>query len=175
MLIQLDRIREQPFRWQETLEIDPAQLDRTELAALGPVEWQGEIVFVDPGFLLRGELKSFQTLTCVRCLGVVEEVVVEPVDRLILTHSVRPVSELELQEEDMNVVHLSGEELNTEPIVVEQLQLIIPMKPLCRPDCGGLCPECGNNRNEASCRCSEETVDPRWSALVALRNQLGDD
>ena len=46
--------------------------------------------------------------------------------------------------------------------------LAIPMKPLCRRDCAGLCPSCGSNLNQASCNCPAEPVDPRLSALGKL-------
>jgi uncharacterized protein len=41
----------------------------------------------------------------------------------------------------------------------------MPMKPLCRPDCKGLCPECGTDRNTRTCSCTQRRLDPRWSAL----------
>lgn len=43
-----------------------------------------------------------------------------------------------------------------------------PMKPLCREDCSGLCPECGVNRNDGICDCGDGMRDPRWGALTAL-------
>ncbi len=46
--------------------------------------------------------------------------------------------------------------------------LAIPMKPLCRGDCAGLCPSCGHNLNQGSCGCSPQETDPRWSALSKL-------
>jgi uncharacterized protein len=41
----------------------------------------------------------------------------------------------------------------------------------CRPDCAGLCPVCGANRNEQSCDCSPDEPDPRWDALRALKSE----
>ncbi len=55
---------------------------------------------------------------------------------------------------------------------MEQLELNIPMKPLCRPDCKGLCPTCGADRNETACSCEEPTADSRWAALAALKSRL---
>ena len=43
-----------------------------------------------------------------------------------------------------------------------------PLQPLCRAECAGLCPECGQNRNLGSCACPEESLDARWGALQAL-------
>ena len=44
----------------------------------------------------------------------------------------------------------------------------MPMKPLCRKDCAGLCPTCGANLNEKDCGCVRETTNPRWHALSRL-------
>jgi len=56
----------------------------------------------------------------------------------------------------------------TEP-VRQALLVALPMKPLCREDCAGICPQCGANRNETQCGPAEETVDDRWSGLRSLR------
>ena len=50
----------------------------------------------------------------------------------------------------------------------EQSYLAIPMKPLCRPDCQGLCPHCGTNRNVATCTCENRWEDPRLAGLKSL-------
>jgi len=46
--------------------------------------------------------------------------------------------------------------------------LAVPMKPLCRGDCAGLCPNCGHNLNQGPCDCLPQKVDPRWSELNKL-------
>jgi uncharacterized protein len=52
--------------------------------------------------------------------------------------------------------------------VHDAIFLELPLAPLCRPDCQGLCPECGADKNEAPCECPGP-VDPRWATLDALR------
>ena len=58
--------------------------------------------------------------------------------------------------------------LDLTPVMREVLLLAVPLQPLCRPDCKGLCPECGNNRNETVCHHPSAEVDPRLSALRSL-------
>jgi uncharacterized protein len=48
--------------------------------------------------------------------------------------------------------------------------MAVPMKPLCREDCRGLCPTCGEDLNVTACGCAAEAADPRWEALRLLRN-----
>ena len=54
------------------------------------------------------------------------------------------------------------------PLVRDAIVLELPMAPLCRDDCSGLCPECGANRNEGDCGCVAPS-DPRWANLDVLR------
>ena len=54
------------------------------------------------------------------------------------------------------------------PLVREYMLLEVPISPLCKPDCKGLCPVCGENRNEVSCDHNNETIDTRLSALRSL-------
>ena len=58
-----------------------------------------------------------------------------------------------MHEQDLGELYLTEEILETDPILIEQLQLNVPMKPLCRPDCKGLCPDCGADLNEGACSC----------------------
>ena len=56
----------------------------------------------------------------------------------------------------------------TRDLLREQFYLALPMKPLCREECQGLCPQCGVNRNVEACQCSTRWDDPRLAALKAL-------
>jgi uncharacterized protein len=180
MKIWLDQVREEPFSWDETVDIAVETLERPEMLALGPVRWQGEAVFADPGFLLRGRLSYEQTLACIRCLkphGVSGSAEVELLVMVAAHHGPRAAKgdEQELEEDDLNTLVVAEEVVDTRPLVVEQLQLNIPMKPLCRPDCRGLCPRCGADRNElpgGECACVAAEPDPRWAALAALKGRL---
>lgn len=53
-------------------------------------------------------------------------------------------------------------------VVANEIGLLLPMQPLCREDCAGLCPCCGVDRNQSSCDCAREAVDPRWEKLKHL-------
>lgn len=64
---------------------------------------------------------------------------------------------------------LAEEWLDLEPLAHDACILELPLAPLCRPDCLGLCPGCGVNRNNETCNCTE-TTDPRWAGLSVLRD-----
>jgi uncharacterized protein len=62
----------------------------------------------------------------------------------------------------------TGETLDLEPMVRETVLLELPLAPLCRSECAGLCPVCGANRNDADCGHTPDTTDLRWAALEGL-------
>jgi len=176
MLIQLDSVCDQPFEWQEILEIAPDFLQALGVLSFTSPSWEGKISFLDPGYYLSGRLDYAQGLACDRCLGKVKESVSIAFELLILVYQGGPkAAEQELEEQDLNVVHVEGDELDTTPIFMEQLQLNVPMRPLCKADCAGLCPQCGANRNEGACGCDNRRVDPRWEALAVLRGSSGNE
>ena len=72
-------------------------------------------------------------------------------------------------EEDDTVFKIDANHMMdlTEP-VRQALLVAIPMRPLCREDCKGLCPECGANLNYIDCGHHQEAADNRWDALRAL-------
>jgi uncharacterized protein len=57
-----------------------------------------------------------------------------------------------------------------EDVLREQVLLSLPVRTLCKPDCKGLCPHCGVNRNSQACNCAGD--DPRWEALAGLRDRI---
>jgi DUF177 domain-containing protein len=183
--IWLDQVREEPFSWDETEGVALESLDRPEVLELSPVRWQGQVTFADPSFLLRGRLSYSQTLACGRCLvphaiGTAAEIELLVVVEAPPAKTYRPhrpsrdaeVGEQELGEVDLNTLVIDDECLDTQAIVLEQLQLNVPMKPLCRPDCQGLCPQCGADRNTSPCSCVESVTDPRWAGLAAIKVKL---
>lgn len=174
MQINLERIRldGRPFTWDESVDVAPETLERDDLVALGPLRWRGRVVWAATGYVLSARLEGEQTLACDRCLEPIRVPIAEDLDLLVLVDEPRSIEgEHELGEDELGVLHLDDEVLDTEPLLIEQLQLAFPMKPVCRPDCKGLCPRCGADRNRGACDCAEAEVDPRWAALAALKER----
>ena len=176
MKIRLHEIGDDPYTWSEEESVPASALGREEVEAVGPVRWRGQIQRLDSGFLLRADLAYDQTLACQRCLGSVTEPVEEEIELLLVRHEPgAEEEERELEEEDLGIMVVDGDEVDLRPVLLEQMQLNVPMRPLCREECAGLCPTCGANRNEGDCGCETETTDPRWAGLADLRDRLADD
>ena len=175
MQIRLDKERAEPLEWEETVEFPTEHLAPGLLEAIGPVACRGQVHFVPPGFLLRARLSYDQTLACIRCLKPIREASEGEFEVLLMVEPDRAAggdTPIELEETDLSVLRVEGEEIETEPILIEQILLQVPMKPLCREDCRGLCPRCGSDRNESPDCCDETRYDSRWSGLQSLRDRL---
>lgn len=118
---------------------------------------------------LVGTLRSTLEVPCGRCL----ETIAWPVDaafdlRYLPATLNQAAEEEEVAAEDLGVAFYEGERIDLEQLIREQFLLALPMKALCRPDCQGLCPECGTNLNTSRCDCDHRWVDPRLAALEQL-------
>jgi len=172
MKIRLDKIGAEPLRWQEAVSIPAASLERTQLLDLSEVSWAGLVWMESPGFRFEATYSYQQTVACDRCLTPL----VQPVDgevRLILVaNASQPTAEeVELSTEDLEILYLEGDEFDPDEILIEQLQLNVPMRAICQENCQGLCPDCGGNRNLETCSCDEARIDSRWEALRGLKDE----
>jgi uncharacterized protein len=89
--------------------------------------------------------------------------------------TVNAPEEIEIKEADSEIGYYQGEGVLLEDVLKEQILLALPLKPLCKEDCRGLCVHCGKNRNAGDCGCTEERSDPRWAALAGLRDKLKEE
>jgi uncharacterized protein len=76
-------------------------------------------------------------------------------------------------EPDEDTYELGSDHLDLAPLARDALLLELPLAPLCRPDCAGLCPTCGADLNQGPCGCPTAVVDPRWAALDSLKPGAG--
>ncbi len=131
---------------------------------------------VDPetgggGATFRGRVEGRVELSCSRCLDRFDF----PVQRdFFLTFVPEPFDEFAPVEPEESLFHAPGGRADLDAVVREQIWLSLPLKPLCRPDCRGLCPTCGANRNRIECGCRVEQIDPRLAPLLRFRRERGD-
>lgn len=118
-----------------------------------------------------GEYRATARLTCSRCL----EPLVAEIDPEVDVHLIPPPSsrheEVELGPDDLELDFYQADTLDVAGLLRSETLLALPMKPLCRPDCRGLCPSCGANRNLTACGCAPPATDPRLAPLEALRRR----
>jgi uncharacterized protein len=77
--------------------------------------------------------------------------------------------EVQIDEGETEIAFYEGAGLDLKDILREHVLLSMPMQKVCSVDCQGICPVCGQNRNQIACGCEVKKVDDRWSALKNLR------
>ena len=127
------------------------------------------------GIVAQGSATVDWASTCRRCLrpvsGTADAEVNEAFSREVSAHR-RTADTVENLAVDGDAEPLIGDQIDFTLPVREAVLLAVPDAPLCRPDCPGLCPQCGADRATTSCSCVSETRDERWAALDVLRGQL---
>lgn len=100
---------------------------------------------------------------CARCLAPVRGVFSLDFERTVVTEGT--LTEQQLDEGSEEYVVISGNTLDVDEPLREELVLGFPMRLLCSDDCPGLCPKCGKPKREGNCGCPEKEIDPRLAIL----------
>ena len=161
-------------------ELDEQGLSVTDPRALERVysdpSWRLERVSlqIDPDgveVFVHGVVAATVPQTCSRCLESFPARIDAPVDVRLVP---RPATadNMELGADDLDVDFYENDLLDLDRVVETETTLALPMKPLCRGDCRGLCPACGGNRNLVQCSCAERPPDLRLAGLRHLASRL---
>jgi uncharacterized protein len=115
------------------------------------------------GLYGQGRLQASTQLECVRCLTDFVQALETKIDDLFVYPPAQATDPL-LAVPETGILDLN-------PLLREYFLLDVPLQPICRQDCRGLCPECGNNLNESSCTHPVTIVDPRLAGLKSLLSE----
>jgi uncharacterized protein len=157
------------------VELPPGQVEFLDpkLRQIGLLRAQGkaELAVESLGEIrVKGHLKADMEAECDRCL----EMSRFPIDSDFELFY-RPAADgygdeeriLDKEEAEMGFYESGG--LDLKDVLREFVLLALPMQRLCKEDCAGICPVCGQNRNKLACQCQSAAVDDRWAALKKLK------
>lgn len=131
-----------------------------------PLRAELHMLPLDDGWLVRGTLTGEVVVPCNRCA---EDVSVAIDSRFEEFEELPEADADDAEPGDSHIVLDNGVPLlDTAALCWEEFVLALPMNPLCREDCKGLCPQCGANLNEGSCACARDEGDPRLAVLRGL-------
>lgn len=180
MLLDLSRFRGTEDHLDRTYPLDAFDLKGEEFRLTAPVHLVVDVHKDGRKVRLRGRLQTTLETACGRCLDPLTVAVDTPFDLMFLPAG-EPVGQVrgggaakddedgaEVAEDDLGVSFYKDDAIDLGDLMREQFILAVPMKPLCREDCAGLCPSCGVNRNRETCGCQTEWTDPRMDALRRL-------
>ena len=165
-----------PRSYSRTYELSASELGRVEIAGLGPLSIEATAKKGDlpAEYLVDGQTRFIADLTCSRC---VEPYPFASSSAFHLRFRPQPKAaaeedEIEITPGELDIEFYDDRSIALRDLALEQVQLSIPMKPLCDDKCLGLCPQCGANRNRESCSCAAAISDERWGALQDIREQI---
>ncbi|MCK4368869.1 MAG: DUF177 domain-containing protein [Dehalococcoidales bacterium] len=139
------------------------------------VQGKVRLMRTDQGILVKGRLDIEVKLTCGRCLSLFGcPLALDIEEEYFPTTDVVSGAPLSLPEEFGGFTIDEHHELDLTEAIHQYALLAMPMKPLCREDCAGLCPHCGHNLNLGACNCPPQGADPRWSELSRLASAGND-
>lgn len=158
---------------QVSRRFEPATFDISsdDFRIVAPVVLVAEAYKTGSNVRLVGRLTTTLEVACSRCLEPLAVPVEAALDLLFLPAVLHADDgERETNDEDVGVSFYQNDQIDLGEVIREQCYLAVPMKPLCREDCQGLCPVCGINRNREACSCQHAWVDPRLDVLRRIKS-----
>ena len=170
MLLDLKKLHGQREHFERTFVASAFDPPDSDYRVAAPVELVLDVQrLADHAYGLSGQARTRLEVECSRCVEPFEV----PVDaafelRYVPQSENAGEGEVEVGEEDLVTAFYRDGMVDLIDLLREQFLLALPMKPLCRDDCRGLCPECGTNLNKTQCHCAPKWEDPRLAPLKSL-------
>ena len=170
MQLDLTRYRQPVSQFGRTFSPQEVEQDGDAYQVVAPVQVDLEIHKDKDRFRLVGKATTELELSCSRCLESFRIPFDGAIDVRFLPASELTVEdEKEIEEEDLDTSYYRDDQIDLNELLREQFYLALPMKPLCREECAGLCSQCGTNLNTGACQCTSQWEDPRLSPLKGLK------
>ncbi len=173
--IELNDLAEGKVSVQGSFESGLIDLAAENLQQAGTLDWSVAAERAGSEVRVTGTLKTGVELPCSRCLEVARCEVTKPFDLYFRQRDEMMFDEdeeVELDDQETRTAFFTGTKLAITEILREQLLLALPMKPLCKVDCKGLCPSCGTNLNVNTCQCLQEQFSPHMDTLLEIKKRL---
>jgi uncharacterized protein len=176
VFIEIDDLKPEPIQVHHIFPIGEIKFSHEDAALSAPVAADFILAHRDRDLRVDGTVETAIRFRCSRCTKEFSRSCSTSFDLSYLPQPKRinGNAEIELRYEDMDVAYYDGIALDVNLLVLEQIELAMPMKFVCREDCKGLCYQCGADLNEGACLCKAEESDSRLSVLLEFqkdRNQ----
>jgi uncharacterized protein len=173
MQLDLAKIRQPRQSFSRTFQ--PAEVsmgDDDAYRVVAPVRLEFDIHKDKDRFRLEGNVTTELELACGRCLEPFRLLVDQAFDLQYLPQTEASTeAETEVADGDLETSYYRDEQIDLNELLREQFYLALPMKPLCREDCRGMCAHCGTNLNTGTCDCEPAWEDPRLAPLRELKSR----
>ncbi len=139
-----------------------------ELVCVTPVETMCRISRMGTTVMIHGSLSTRIKVPCARCLEPADLTIKADFRYVLVPKPAGFKDDVALTADDIEYGYYTDECIDLLPILYEQVCLQLPMVVLCREECKGICPHCGQNLNLGSCYCEDRIRDERWSILKSI-------
>ena len=136
--------------WKGTDTNDPI------LDLSGPLTAHIELSRTSNKYLIKGNIKGEVRVQCDRCLESYNRELDSEFEAIIFVHPSNREHDMEITEVDVSVEFVTGEQIELDDVIREQIYLSLPIKSICKNQCLGLCPSCGTNLNMGKCKCQSQ-------------------
>jgi len=170
MQINVSQQLKAPVGTERTYKIDD-DIDILGLGVNSRVAGTAKLIRTNRGILVEASISTQIPEECSRCLKVFDlSLSVEFEEEFFPVIDIMSGIQNEKTEENSGFFIDDHHILDLSEPIRQNVLLAIPINPLCKPDCSGLCPRCGKNLNSGQCKCGEEDIDPRWAKLLNLKS-----
>lgn len=164
MIIDVDRLPKEGLKVSKDFEFLSAALVEESVVFLKPVHAELTVKKAGEEVLIKGKVTTRLSFICSRCLIPFEYPIDSTFDLVYLAEELDVMKD-QLEGDDISkLIYYSGK-IDIKEVVLEQLNLAFPAKPLCSEDCQGICPVCGKVIKDGECVCVTESSDPRLEKL----------
>lgn len=172
-LLELDDFAEGTTQWCFDIEAADLAWDDPHLGIPKPLQVWLSLVRSIQSFAVNGTIVFEAAGECCRCLAAATEPI-EATVKVLIQRKEASADELEALEnqDEVEIVHPGTRSVDLTRRLHDSAMVELPMRIHCRPDCKGLCSQCGQDLNAGQCDCAALTTDPRWSALAEIKNNL---
>jgi uncharacterized protein len=167
MIIEIDRLSEKELKISKNFEFLSADLVDENVVFRKPVHADISIRRIQNDIFIKGRITTQLSFVCGRCLSPYEMPVDSTFDLAYLPEELEELGD-QLEEGDMTKFFYLSPVIDLLDVVLEQVNLTFPVKPLCTKDCQGLCPVCGKVEKDGDCHCVTHDSDPRMVKLKIL-------
>lgn len=176
MFIEIEDLKPEPLQVHHVFPIEEIKFAHDDAALNAPIAADFMLTHRDRDLRVDGTVETAIRFRCSRCMKEFSRPFSASFD---LDYLPQPKwttedAEIELHDGDMDVAYYDGIAFDVNLLVLEQIELAMPMQFTCREDCKGLCYKCGADLNEAACLCGSEEPDSRMSVLLEYKNKKVD-
>ncbi len=174
MYIEIEDLKQEQLEVHHTYPVAGLNLNHADAVLSGPVRTEFVLIHKERDLHINGSVAATIRYKCSRCLKECEQPINSHFELLYLPQPkwLKVDEEIELKYDEMDIAYYDGVRLDVDLMVVEQIELSLPMKFVCKPDCKGLCFNCGTDLNESACNCATSEHDSRFASLLEFRKKM---